>query len=92
MTKRYHQTIKPIGARQPLVRALFTHMDNIGLSMYALSAKSGIDSKVLSNWRTGKSSPRIDLFTAACQAVGMSLRISSPSAPRPATEQMELSL
>lgn len=92
MTRPYHQTIKPIGARQPLVRALFAHIDRAGLSLRAVSERSGIDSTVLSNWRTGKTVPRLDLFIAACQAVNMVLRMSVPSSQRTAAEQLELTL
>lgn len=92
MTRPYHQTIKPIGARQPLVRALFTHIDRAGLSLRSVSERSGVDSTVLSNWRTGKTVPRLDLFIAVCQAVNMVLRMSAPSNHRSTTEQMELSL
>ena len=93
MTRPYHQTVKPIGARQPLVRALFAHVDRAGLSLRAVSERSGVDSTVLSNWRTGKTVPRLDLFIATCQAVNMVLRMSAPSNSRASTaEQMELTL
>lgn len=91
MPRPYHQTVKPIGARQPLVRALFAHVDRAGLSLRAVSETSGVDSTVLSNWRTGKTVPRLDLFVAVCQAVGMTIRVNVHRS-KTETEQMELAL
>lgn len=75
MKRTYHRTIKPIAAKQPHVRKLFKHMDDAGIALRDAAERSGIDSAVISNWRRGTSTPRLDLFTAVCEAVGLSISI-----------------
>lgn len=65
----------PIGAKEPHVKKLFKHMDAANISLNAASLKSGVAERVISNWRTGTSTPRLDLFVCVCQAVGLSISV-----------------
>jgi len=95
MTRPYRKSVnKPIMTRQPHVRALFRHMDLTGMTFRVVSDASGVDTDVLSNWRCGKSSPRLDLFVAVCDAVGLTLTIAArgKSVRSKAENQIEMEL
>jgi hypothetical protein len=66
----------PIKATEPHVKALFRFMDLHRISFRVASEKSGVDQRVISGWRTGNSTPRLDLFVAVCEAVGLILSIA----------------
>ena len=74
---KYHKNTpaKPIGSKDQRVRMLFKHVDRIGMNLNQLSEKCGVDRNTLSMWRTGKSSPRLDLFIAACDAVDLECQL-----------------
>lgn len=75
--QRYHKNtpIKPIGSKDKRVRTLFKHIDINNLSLNEVSEKCGVDRNTLSTWRTGQSSPRLDLFIAVCEAVGLEVQL-----------------
>jgi DNA-binding XRE family transcriptional regulator len=77
MVKKYHKNTpaKPIGSKDKRVRMLFKHVDRSGVSLAELSERCGVDRNTLSMWRTGKSSPRLDLFIAVCDAVGLECQL-----------------
>jgi len=75
MTTRYHRRTVPIKATEPHVKKLFKHMDAHNFTLHSAAQASGVAERVISNWRNGTSTPRLDLFVAVCEAVGLSLSI-----------------
>ncbi|AHJ10748.1 hypothetical protein P106B_65 [Rhizobium phage vB_RglS_P106B] len=65
----------PILATEPHVKKLFKHMDAHNIQLRKASEQSGVAERVISNWRTGTSTPRLDLFVAVCESVGLKLEI-----------------
>jgi hypothetical protein len=61
------------------VRALFHHMDARSITTEAASKKSGVGAGVITNWRSGATTPRLDLFIAVCEAVGVVLFVALSS-------------
>lgn len=92
VTRRYHRPRKiPIAAKAPHVRALFGYMDMRSITLRTASERSGVDERVISNWRSGASTPRLDLFVAVCESVGLVLSVAlSSKVKKPNVEQMEL--
>lgn len=93
--KHYHKTVEPIRATDPLVKALFKYMSEQGISLETASEKSGVSAVVLSNWRRGLNTPRLDLFAAVCEAVGVVLSVCLSSSKKPrkgSNSQMELEI
>lgn len=68
----------PIKAKEPHVKRLFKHMDDKNISIRVVAASSGVDERVISNWRAGTSTPRLDLFAAVCKAAGISIQLELP--------------
>ena len=75
MKQRYHTKIRPVGSKDQRVKMLFRQIDRLALTLNDVSIKSGVDAATLSNWRTGKTSPRLDLFISVCDAVGLECQL-----------------
>lgn len=83
----------PIKAKEKHIRALFEYMDANGIPIYQASDASGVAECNISNWRSGKSSPRLDLFMAVCEAVGLLWTVTTTHKKRQVVvNQMELPL
>lgn len=78
MTRKYiRRSEARIAATEPHVRALFKHMDIRKITLREAGEKSGVDERVISDWRRGKSTPRLDLFASVCDAVGICITLAS---------------
>ena len=58
-----------------VVRQFFDEMDRQGVTGGQLTKVAGIYSEAAVKWRSGECLPRIDLFEAAAQAIGMEVRL-----------------
>lgn len=91
MTRRYHRTVAPIKAKEPHIIALFKHIDGLDKSLREIEMLSGISN--LSSWRSGKHSPRLDLFIAVCDSVGLLITLTMARKSRKSdVNQMELEI
>lgn len=83
----------PIKAKDPHIRALFEYMDANRITIYDASERSGVDTANISNWRRGTASPRLNLFVAVCEAVGLCWTAAAKHKKRVVVaNQMELPL
>lgn len=74
--RRYHKnTITPIGATEPHVRALFQHLDAQNITLRDAEDRSGVTG--LDKWRAGKHSPTLHLFAAVCDSVGVLITLTN---------------
>lgn len=92
-TKRGRPAV-PIKATEPHVKAMFRFMDVHKITNQQAADKTGLDASVLSNWRRGTSTPRLDLFVATCEAVGVIITLA-PRAGRvkiATDDQLEMEL
>lgn len=58
----------------PFVRQLFKIINDEGVTLEELAARSGVDSQAFNSWRSRKS-PQLVTFEAALNALGWRLRI-----------------
>jgi DNA-binding phage protein len=58
----------------PLVATLMRHINAADLTLTSVAARAGIERKTLRRMR--KHAPRLDLFLAALNAVGLDLKIT----------------
>lgn len=89
---KYHRTATPIGSVSPLVIALFSHMDSKEITLAQAAMLSGVNEANISNWRRGARSPRLDLFLAVANAVGLSVSFNRTLKRRTAADQTELGI
>lgn len=94
MTRKYNRKVfTPVRSKEPLVRALFRHMELNGHKISDVAERAGVSADILSKWRSGLHSPRLDLFVAVCESCGMSLSAMSNTKRHTANaQQMELEL
>lgn len=68
-------TYKPVASRSPTVAEASALFERSGLAQKHIAAKAGVAVNSLSLWRSGTTTPRVDMLEVALEAIGYRLAI-----------------
>lgn len=63
----------PVTNIDPLVRGLFEHMNQLGVTYRSVEKSAGLARNHLTKWKSGRASPSFSNLQAVCGALGLRL-------------------